>query len=187
MSVRQINDFEKNIIINSLSQISQRFTVLLRENRDYLKVILNQKSKKIQIPVYLVHEKLNQFKHIVNFPNVYSLGLYFGFIRKGVFFLSLEGAEFLYKENYISKKYQLTVNEQGEKAILYGNNVLKKMIISFPLEIKINRIVIILNELEELLAIGLTKIEGNYFNKFSPEDLIVANLVDKGYYLREEN
>ncbi|MFX1527421.1 MAG: hypothetical protein ACFFB4_07585 [Promethearchaeota archaeon] len=187
MSVRQINDFEKKIISNSLSQISNKFTVLLGENRYYLNVILNQESKKNQIPVYLIHEKLNLFKQIVNFPNIYSLGLYFGFIKKGVFFLSLEGAEFLYKENYISKKCQLIVNEEGEKAILYGNNVLKKMILSFPLEIKINRIVIILNEIKELLAIGLNKIDGNYFNKFHSEDLIVANLVDKGYYLRKEN
>ncbi|MFX1235826.1 MAG: hypothetical protein ACFFBY_14940, partial [Promethearchaeota archaeon] len=78
MSVRQINDFEKKIISNSLSQISNKFTVLLGENRYYLNVILNQESKKNQIPVYLIHERLNHFKQVVNFPNICSLGLYFG-------------------------------------------------------------------------------------------------------------
>ncbi|MFX1495993.1 MAG: hypothetical protein ACFFBH_00565 [Promethearchaeota archaeon] len=185
--VRRVNNFEKKIITNTFNQISPKFNELLEEDKFSMYITLNKEPEKQQISIYLIHRKLNYLEQLINFADIHSFGLYFGFIKKGKFFLSLEGADFLYKGNFISKKDELIVNKEGEKAILYGNNVLKKMILHFPLEAKSESLIMILNELEELIGIGFTKIKGDDFNKYFPEDLITVNLIDKGYYLRREN
>ena len=51
------------------------------------------------------------------------MGVYFGFIKKNQFLLSLEGAEFLNKLNMFQ---YLFVNDDGEKSVLYGNHIMKK-------------------------------------------------------------
>jgi len=182
--LRQANNFEKKIIIKSLSQISPKFK--LDEGQFDTYVFLNDKSKNKQLLVYLTLQKFSDLNKLMNSTSIHSLGLYFGFIRKSNFFLSLEGADYLYKSDYIPKKNQLIVNEEGEKAILYGNNVIKKMIALFSMELIINSIVVILNKSKELLALGITKVEGIRFNSSKLEDVIAINLVDKGYYLRKE-
>ena len=181
---RQANTFEIDIIINSLSQISPKFK--LNESQFDIYIFLNGGSKNRQLSVYITQQKFSDLSKLMNSTNIHSLGLYFGFIRKGNFFLSLEGADYLYNSDYISKKNQLIVNEEGEKAILYGNNVIKKMITLFSTELIINSLVVILNKSKELLALGIIKVECNRFNSLKLEDVIAINLVDKGYYLRKE-
>ncbi|MFW9947730.1 MAG: hypothetical protein ACFFDX_12975, partial [Candidatus Odinarchaeota archaeon] len=74
---------------------------------------------------------------------------------------------------------------QGEKSILYGNNILKKMLSNFSMELKMNDLVIVLNHLKEIIAIGIIKVDGNDFYNLESDDIIALNLIDKGYYLRK--
>ncbi len=184
---RPINNYEKNIIANSLSQISIKFISILDEKLYDLYILLNSPViKGNQLPIYLIKPRNKDLKQLLQLTSYsYSMGLYFGFIKKGFFFLSLEGAEFLYRNKYILEKNQIIVNIQGEKSILYGNNILKKMVSNISMELKINDLVVVLNELKEIIAIGITKVEGNNFYNLESDDLIALNLIDKGYYLRK--
>ncbi|MFW9945311.1 MAG: hypothetical protein ACFFDX_00625, partial [Candidatus Odinarchaeota archaeon] len=150
---RPINNYEKNIITNSLSQISLRFISLLDEKLYNLYIQLKSPIiKGNQLPIYLIQLKQNNLKQLIQLTfHISSIGLYFGFIKKGFFFLSLEGAEFLYRNKYILEKNQIIVNIQGEKSILYGNNILKKMLSNFSMELKMNDLVIVLNHLKEII------------------------------------
>ena len=184
---RPINNYEKNIVTTSLSQISLKFISLLDEK--FYNLYIQLKSPIIkgnQLPIYLIQPKQNNLKQLIQLTShISSIGLYFGFIKKGFFFLSLEGAEFLYRNKYILEKNQIIVKIQGEKSILYGNNILKKMLANFSLELEINDQVIVLNELKEIIAIGIIKVDGNDFYNLKSDDLIAVNLIDKGYYLRK--
>lgn len=186
-NIRPVNDLEKKIIINSLSQMSHKFISLLEENIYTLLIGLTpSKLKNKRLSVYLIknyHKSLKDFMKYIS--EIYSIGLYFGFIKRGTFFLSLEGSEFLYKNDYIPDKNQIIVNTEGEKSILYGNNILKKMILNFSKKLKKNEIIFVLNELKELIAIAFTKIDAKIFHKLESDDLFAQNLIDKGYYLRE--
>ncbi|MFX1459065.1 MAG: hypothetical protein ACFFBT_06315 [Promethearchaeota archaeon] len=184
---RPINNYEKNIITNSLSQISLRFISLLDEELYNLYIQLKSPIiKGSQLSIYLIQPKQNNLKQFIQLTShISSIGLYFGFIKKGFFFLSLEGAEFLYRNKYILEKNQIIVNIQGEKSILYGNNILKKMLSNFSIELKMNDLVIVLNHLKEIIAIGIIKVGGNDFYNLESNDIIALNLIDKGYYLRK--
>ena len=164
---RLINNFEKEIIINTLSQISSEFISLLNDKMYNLYIIINpRKFKGTQLSIYLIQHNQKYLPRITSsISNIYSLGLYFGFIEKGSFLLSLEGAEFLYRNKYISEKNLIVVNTEGEKSILYGNNILKKMVSVYSNELKKNDLILVLNELTEILALGITKIDGNDFKK----------------------
>ena len=184
---RPINNYEKDIIANSLSQISLKFITLLDKKLYNLYILLKSPIiKDVQLPIYLFKPKNKDLKQAIQLTSyIYSIGLYFGFIKKGLFFISLEGAEFLYRNKYILEKNQIIVNIQGEKSILYGNNILKKMVSNFSMELKINDLLIVLNELKEIIAIGITKVDGNDFYNLESDKLIALNLIDKGYYLRK--
>ncbi|MFX1589393.1 MAG: PUA domain-containing protein, partial [Promethearchaeota archaeon] len=171
----------------SLSQFSLKFISLLDEKLYNLYILLNSPIiKSNHLPIYLIKPRQNeliQLKQLTSYLS--SIGLYFGFIKKGFFFLSLEGAEFLYRNKHILEKNQIIVTIQAEKSILYGNNILKKMLSNFSMELKINDLVIVLNELKEIIAIGIIKVNGNDFYNLESDDIIALNLIDKGYYLRK--
>ncbi len=185
---RRINNYERNIIANSLSQISLKFISLLDEKFYDLYILLNPPIiKGNQLPIYLIKPTHEDLKELIQLtPYISSIGLYFGFIKKGFFFLSLEGAEFLYRNKYILEKNQIIVNIQGEKSVLYGNNILKEMVSNFSMELKINDLVVVLNELKEIIAIAIIKVDGNEFYNLESDDIIALNLIDKGYYLRKK-
>jgi len=184
---RPINNYEKNIIANSISQISIKSISLLDEKLFNLYILLNSPIiKGNQLPIYLIKPRNEDLKQLIQINSyIYSIGLYFGFIKKGFFFLSLEGAEFLYSNKHILEKNQIIVNIKGEKSILYGNNILKKMVSNFSMELKINDLVIVLSEIKEIIAIGIVKVNGNDFYNLKSDDIIALNLIDKGYYLRK--
>jgi len=170
------------------SQISLKFRSLLDEKLYNLYVLLKSPplTKANQLPIYLIKPRHKDLKQLIQLTSyIYSIGLHFGFIKKGLFFLSLEGAEFLYRNKYIFEKNQIIVNVQGEKSILYGNNILKKMVSNFSTKLKINDLLIVLNELKEIIAIGITKVDGNNFYNLESDKLVALNLIDKGYYLRK--
>ena len=185
---RIINNTEKTIIINSLSKISPEISSIL-DKKDYkLFISFNDFSSKNKFPsLFLVPNNLTElFEKIEPNRNITSAGLYFGFIKKNRFMLSLEGAEFLLNLNFFSERYQLIVNNDGEKAILYGNKILKKMIIKISNKLKKNDFLLVFNQSNELISIAHSQVDFEDIQNLKPNEIIAFNLIDKGYYLRKK-
>jgi len=100
--------------------------------------------------------------------------------------LSIEGAEFLYISNFFTDFKKLILNENGEKSILYGNNILKKMLVHSPIDLKKTDFLLLLNENDEILGLGFSQTNNEQILNLKPSDLIALNLSDKGYYLRQQ-
>jgi ribosome biogenesis protein Nip4 len=104
---REINDIESKIISKSLFNISPNILEFLKRSEKKLYISLRKSDLKTNYPfLYLISNTFQEDINLIeNKSNIYSAGLYFGFIKKGDFYLSLEGAEFLYRQHpLISKK-----------------------------------------------------------------------------------
>lgn len=184
---RQINEIEENLILNLLSDFSSKIIPFFKKSNLKLCIFLNDlNSGDHYLLVHLIHNRLlNNIKNFVSKLNLRSAGVYFGFIKKGNFRLSLEGADFLYKHNLIPDGRKLYINGSGEKAILYGNNIVKKMLINVPLDLRRNQLVLILNDLNEIIAIAKSEVDYETIQDLKLDEIIARNLIDKGYYLRK--
>ena len=184
---RQINHFEKEIISNSLLGLSSSLLPFFEKNEGFFYISINKQASQNRYPqIYLVSEELKgHLKNLISYVNICSAGLSFGFIKRGRFFISLEGAEFLYIQGLFPKFLRVYVNERGEKSVLYGNNILKKMLIMKAFDFKKKDLLLILNKSNEIIAIGQSQVEGEQIHNLKPLDLIAVNLNDKGTYLRE--
>ena len=185
---RKINEIENKIISESLTKISPQILKFLTESKKDLYISIIESNRKTKYPrVYLVSNDflktidLNRLK-----DKIYSINLFFGFIKKSVFYLSLEGAEFLYQQGNLLDLNRILLNEKGEKSILYGNNVLKNMIIKTSPNLEKGDFLLIFNESDEIIAIGQSKVDINTLQPLQPKDTIAINLSDKGIYLREK-
>jgi ribosome biogenesis protein Nip4 len=186
VTFRKINQIEKKIIGNFLSNISSNNTSNFKDFEQNIYVFIRDKTHKTDYPqIYLLSEELRKIIDSINAINdISSGGLYFGFIKRGKFYVSLEGAEYLHKRGYISDLLQLYVNTYGEKSILYGNNILKNMLIMKTYRFKQNDFILVFNDKDELIAIGRSAIEGNDIKNLTNDGLVANNLSDKGRYLR---
>ena len=117
---------------------------------------------------------------------IISAGIYFGFIKKNKFRLSLEGAEFLLNLHFFSERHLATVNNDGEKAILYGNQILRKMIVKISNKVKKNDFILVFNQSNELICIARSQVNFEDIRNLKNNDIIAFNLIDKGYYLRKK-
>jgi len=129
--------------------------------------------------IFLVSHDFNKILNKISEKHLIEhIGIYFGFIFKGEFYLSLEGAEFIY---YDLKKYlinksksvnledsdifwkvlglkRLIVSESASKSFMYGNNLKMEDIIKMiPEKLTFNRkdVVFILDSDMNFLGIGL--------------------------------
>jgi ribosome biogenesis protein Nip4 len=184
---RKINQIEKEIISNSLLRISSEFITTFKGFEELLYILINKRSSFTNYPtIYLLSEELEDIFKIFNtYPNISSGGLYFGLIKKGNFLLSLEGAEFLLKNRFISNFKILGLNSEGEKTILYGNDIFKENVIKYPQDLKKDDFLIIVNPQNEAIAIARALTNTQELLKLSQRGKIALNLVDKGYYLRK--
>ncbi|MFX0047949.1 MAG: PUA domain-containing protein [Candidatus Hermodarchaeota archaeon] len=185
---RLINKIEKSIINNSLLKISSNIVSFFK-NSDYgFYIFFNEEIRESKFPsIYLVsYENSKILQERLKYENILSAGIYFGFIKKGVFYLSLEGIEFLRDMQLIADSNQITINEEGEKSILYGNDILKSFIIKAPQELKENDLIAVLNQNNEIIALAVSKIDFCLFDKLKSNQNIAKNLMDKGYYLRKK-
>lgn len=186
---RVINEIERKMINDSLLKISPQILSDLDEKDSKFYISLSRLNSRDNFPsVYFVPNNLST--NLDNFKPetiINSAGLYFGFIKKSQFFLSLEGAEFLYKSNVIPQKLKVIVNDKGEKAILYGNKILKKFAPKIPTTLKKNNLLFVFNKSNELISIARSQVDySEYQENLSPNDIFAINLVDKGYYLRKK-
>ncbi|MFX1321129.1 MAG: PUA domain-containing protein [Promethearchaeota archaeon] len=184
---REINEIEKVIIHNSLLKISTKILPVLNRINYKIYITMENKISKINYPsIFLIPSNLTKsVDRLTQNTSINIAGSYFGFIKKGDFYLSLEGTEFLLNLGCFSKRQKIIVNENGEKAILYGNQILKRMVIKVPNELEKNDFLIVLNLNDELIAIGKSHVSYHTYKNLKPNDLVVLNLVDKGYYLRK--
>ncbi|MFW9972471.1 MAG: hypothetical protein ACFFDF_19960 [Candidatus Odinarchaeota archaeon] len=185
---RHLNQIERKIIKDSLSAISSNIVTNFKQIRNKLYIIIKKLTSRKNFPqIYLLSEELDSFLKNSNiYDNITSGGLSFGLIKRGEFFLSLEGAEFLYKRGLISDIAHLYVNKSGEKSILYGNNILKNMLLERMYSFKEKEILLVFNEEKEIIAISISTVKGSQVQNSDSEDIIAINLSDKGIYLREK-
>ena len=183
---RPINKIEKNIITNSILKISHKALLALENSKFSLFISFIPISSENKYPsIYLIPNDLAKTVGIVEQETeVCSAGVYFGFIKIDKFYLSLEGAELLYRLNSFPKNTQLISNEEGEKSILYGNNILKKNIIKIPQILTKNELLLVFNKAKELIALSICQVNNSNAQELNPNETIALNLVDKGYYLR---
>jgi len=185
---RKVNKNENAIITNSVLKISTKILSVLKKINYKIYINLVNKTSKNNYPsIFLIPNNL--VKDLVNFQhvtNVNSAGLYMGFIKKGEFYLSLEGAEFLLTLNCFSKNQELYVNRSGEKSILYGNKISKSMIKKIPTGLQKNAILLVFNLENELIALAKSQVNYLAYQHLNHNDLVALNLVDKGYYLRKK-
>jgi len=184
---REINETENGIITDSVLKISTKILSVLKKIDYKIFIALVNKTSKNNYPsIFLIPNNLT--KNLVKFQqdiSVNSVGLYFGFIKKGEFYLSLEGAEFLHKSGCFSKNQELYVNRNGEKSILYGNRISKSMIEKIPTGLQKNAFLLVFNLTNELIAIAKSQVNYVTYENLNLKDPIAINLVDKGYYLRK--
>ncbi|KKM78182.1 hypothetical protein LCGC14_1362560 [marine sediment metagenome] len=185
---RNINNIEMKIIATSFYNLSTKFSSSLDNLKRFLYISIDKSPTKENYPsIYFI---TNEQKKIINKSSIgnkiYAAGLYFGFIKKGKFYLSIEGAEYLYRQEYFSDFQLLQVNELGEKSILYGNNILKKMVVKTPENLKEKDFLLIFNDRKEIIAIALSHVNSGDILKLKPKDTIAINLSDKGLYLRKK-
>ena len=182
---RALKNSEFEFIKIALSQLSPKIVTYLQERSTLLYISIS--GNKNENLIYLITE--NHKKALIHFQKnakIISAGTYLGFIVRRQFFLSLEGAELLLGEKLIPEQRIVQVNIEGEKAILYGNPIEKKMILDFSSNLKKDSFILILNQLNELIALGNVELELENFKLFNERDILIKNLVDKGYYLRRK-
>jgi ribosome biogenesis protein Nip4 len=185
--VRLINSTEKEIIQNSLIKLDPNlFDFFSNEYRIY--ICFNPIWKNQNFPsIYLVTQQQHDFiKTLGDYSDIYSAGLYIGFIKEGKFLVSLEFLEFLKQQGFLIGIKNIIVNESGERSVLYGNNITKEMILSFSKDLKKNDDVIILNQYNELLAFGKYSADKEDILLLNAQGRVAINIVDIGNYLRKK-
>ena len=184
---RQINYFEKKNILRSLSTISPKILQNLDDLQYFLYISFQEKGPKNNYPmIFLITSDQKKSLDLIHAKNIiHSVGQYFGFFKKNSFFLSLEGAEFLYKNEIFSEFQQLFLNKKGEKSFLYGNNISKKMINKIPQKLKKKDFLLVFNDLKEVIGISQSQYDHQIIHTLNSKDIIATNLSDKGLYLRK--
>jgi ribosome biogenesis protein Nip4 len=185
---RLINNIEREIIVKSLSKISTKITSFLNKTSYDCFISINyNKSQTIYPSIFLLSENvihlLNQYRRMINLS---SAGLYFGYIKRGNFFLSLEATEFFKNLSCFLPEQSIFLTDKGEKSTLYGNNIEKNMISQISTKLKKKDFLLIFNQKNELIAIAISKVDYDVYQKLNPNDLVALNLTDKGYYLRHK-
>lgn len=110
------------------------------------------------------------------------LGLVIGYLQK-TFTPSIAGAD-LFSKTTCKNDYYVTVNENAEKLVLYGRDVMGDSIVSASEVLDENQLVIILNKAGESLGLGRTRYAGR--SLLQKGRITVSTIADAGQYLRDE-
>ena len=182
---RLVNKIETTMINDSLIKLSPNILPIFEKNDIRLYISLNELEADSKFPSIFLISK-DQLKLLLTIKNdkIISAGLYFGFIKKGNFYLSLEGAEFLYNNNLFSDLKRIHLNDKGEKSILYGNNILKRMVFKESSNLQKEDFLLVFNKLNEVIAIAKSIVNYQNISNIEPNKIIAINLNDKGVYLR---
>jgi 60S ribosome subunit biogenesis protein NIP7 len=144
------------------------------------KVLILQKDDTKKVMVCLVNSKIEQL--MADMVDPYSLGLVIGEMRKQ-FIPSMAGADLFARYSKRNKLY-IVVNENAEKLVLYGRDIMGESIVEASSILPENELVILLNTSFEAIAIGRTRFSGSLL--WQKGRVTVTTLADAGYYLRDE-
>ena len=182
---RVINKTEKQYIQKTLSS---KIIENLRNLGYLIYISINNLNSEKGFPsLYLISRKLTDLIDSVSSMNIISsAGLYFGFIKRGLFYLSIEGAEFIFNQNLFSKDKYLYVSKKGEKSVLYGNKIKKHMITKIPPNLEKQNLLLVFNDSNELISLARSQIFNRDYQDLKSNDVVAMNLIDKGYYLRKK-
>ncbi len=112
-------------------------------------------------------------------------GLAIGILgRKQRFVPTLAGAG-LFARVGSRGKYYVKVNENAEKLVLYGRDVMGDSIVEMSFELVENELVIILNPENEAIGIGRTRFSGKSIEQKGR--VTITTVADIGSYLRDED
>ena len=112
----------------------------------------------------------------------YVVGLAIGELKKQ-FMPSMAGAD-LFVRSGKTNAFCIIVNENAEKLVLYGRDIMGQSILEAPDMIAANELVIILNTRREAIGIGRTRFAGR--SLLQKGRVTVTTIADAGNYLREE-
>lgn len=112
----------------------------------------------------------------------YLAGLALGELKKQ-FVPSMAGAD-LFSRSGKRNEFYITVNENAEKLVLYGRDVMGESIVEAYDMLGENELVIILNSRLEAIGVGRTRFAGR--SLLQKGRVTVTTVADAGYYLREE-
>ncbi len=164
-----------SIITNNIGELSTTHSMSFYVLPDIKKEDFDQ--------VFLISETLSQFfENHKPILNIAYTGIFFGYLIKSKFNLSLEGSEFLFQNRFFKAQHIVCVNEKGEKKILYGNDLEKNMVIHQSTDILRSSFLLIINSYKEVLAMGELIVD--FFETQNNDKVIARILTDKGYYLR---
>ena len=185
---RKINITETSMITTTFNAVSLDLSPILEDIKNLLYILINNSTTQKDYPsIYLItdeQQKLINENNIIN--RIYAAGLYLGFLKKGIFYFSIEGVEYLYKNGIFTDFKQLHLTKGGEKAFLYGNNILKKMVRKSPTNLKEKDFLLVLNENDEIVGLGISRVNNETISKLKPNDVYAINISDKGLYLRRK-
>jgi 60S ribosome subunit biogenesis protein NIP7 len=112
----------------------------------------------------------------------YLAGLVIGELKKQ-FVPSMAGAD-LFSRSGNRNEFYIIVNENAEKLVLYGRDVMGDSIVEASDMLGQNELVILLNSRLEAIGIGRTRFAGK--SLLQKGKVTITTLTDAGYYLREE-
>jgi len=112
----------------------------------------------------------------------YHAGLAIGELKKQ-FVPSMAGAD-LFVRSGKRNEFYIIVNENAEKLVLYGRDIMGESIVEASDTLGENELVILLNSRLEAIGIGRTRFAGRSI--LQKGKVTVTTLNDAGYYLREE-
>ena len=112
----------------------------------------------------------------------YVAGLAIGDLKKQ-FVPSMAGAD-LFARCGKRNEFYVIVNENAEKLVLYGRDVMGESIVEASDMLDENELVIILNSRLEAIGIGRTRFAGKSLLKKGK--VTITTVSDAGYYLRDE-
>jgi len=112
----------------------------------------------------------------------YHAGLAIGELKKQ-FVPSMAGAD-LFVRSGKRNEFYIIVNENAEKLVLYGRDIMGESIVEASDTLGENELVILLNSRLEAIGIGRTRFASRSI--LQKGKVTVTTLNDAGYYLREE-
>jgi len=185
---RKINTVETKLIENTFNTISADLSLILEDLKNLLYILINESITQKDYPsIYLITDEQQKLFNNSNITSrIYAAGLYFGFLKKGDFYFSIEGVAYLYKKGIFTGFNRVFLNESGEKSFLYGNNILKRMVRKSPNTLKEKDFLVIFNNFDEILGLGISRVDNETLSNLKPDDIFAINIKDKGQYLRKK-
>jgi len=112
----------------------------------------------------------------------YFAGLVIGELKKQ-FVPSMAGVD-LFARSGKRNEFYIVVNENAEKLVLYGRDIMGDSIVEASDTLDENELVIVLNRRLEAIGIGRTRFAGR--SLLQKGRITMTTIADAGYYLREE-